>query len=100
MKLNIPDPEQAGTYLGSHRCALVVSSIHKACSNYHTAATSNSSSEFILTVLGVKNCRGMTTPHMLHWAILSWNFKLEHVDMILGRNVEYRHSMLGLVVQQ
>ncbi len=33
---------------------------------------------------------GMTTPHALHWDILRWNFEVEHVDMMLRHNVEYR----------
>ncbi len=39
---------------------------------------------------------GMTTPHALHWDILRWNFEVEHVDIILGHNVEYRGSLLWL----
>ncbi len=39
----------------------------------------------------------MTSPHMLHWDVLSWSFEVEHVDMI-RQNVEYRGSMLGLPI--
>ncbi len=34
----------------------------------------------------------MTTPHVLHWNILRWNFDVEHVDMIHRNNVQYRVS--------
>ena len=40
----------------------------------------------------------MTTPHALHWDILRWNFDVEHVDMILRHNVEYRASLSGLPI--
>ncbi len=35
----------------------------------------------------------MTTPHALHWDILMWNLDVEHVDMILRHNVQYRGSL-------
>ncbi len=35
----------------------------------------------------------MTTPHTLYWDILSWNFEVEDIDMILGHYIEYRGSM-------
>ncbi len=38
----------------------------------------------------------MTTPHPLHWDILRWNFEVEHVDMILRYNVQYRGSEMNL----
>ncbi len=41
---------------------------------------------------------GMTTPHALHWDILMWNFDVEHVDMILRHNVQYRGLLLGLPI--
>ncbi len=41
---------------------------------------------------------GMTTPHALHSDILRWNFDVEHVDMILRHNVEYRASLSGLPI--
>ncbi len=41
---------------------------------------------------------GMTTPHALHWDILRWNFDVEHKDMILKHNDQYRGSLLGLPI--
>ncbi len=41
---------------------------------------------------------GMTTPHALHWDILSRNFDVEHIDMILRHNVQYRGSLSGLPI--
>ncbi len=41
---------------------------------------------------------GMTTPHALQWDILRWNFDVEHLDMILRHNVEYRASLSGLPI--
>ncbi len=40
----------------------------------------------------------MTTPHALHWDILRWNFDVEHVDMVLRHNVQYKASLLGLPI--
>ncbi len=40
----------------------------------------------------------MTTPHVLHWDILMWNFDVEHVDLILRYNVQYRSSLSGLPI--
>ena len=40
----------------------------------------------------------MTTPHALHWDILRWNFDVEHVDMILRHNGEYRVSLSELPI--
>ncbi len=41
---------------------------------------------------------GMATPHALHWDILRQNFDVEHVDMILRYNVQYRGSLSGLPI--
>ena len=41
---------------------------------------------------------GMTTPLALHSDILRWNFDVEHVDMILRHNGEYRASLSGLPI--
>ncbi len=40
----------------------------------------------------------MTTPHALHWDILRWNFDVEHIDMILRHNAQYRASLSGLPI--
>ncbi len=31
----------------------------------------------------------MTAPPTLHWNMLRWDFDMEHVDVMLGHNVEY-----------
>ncbi len=40
----------------------------------------------------------MTRPETLYWSMLRWNFDVEHVDVILGHNVEYTGSMSRLPI--
>ncbi len=40
----------------------------------------------------------MTTPHVLHWDILSRDFDVGRVEMILRHNVQYRGSLSGLPI--
>ena len=40
----------------------------------------------------------MTSPHTLHWDILRWNCDVEHIDLVLKHNVQYRSSLLGLPI--
>ncbi len=48
------------------------------------------------TVLGVKISYGHDyTHHSLHWDILRWNFNVEHIEMILRHNVQYRGLLSG-----
>ena len=39
---------------------------------------------------------GMTSLHLLHWDVMRWNYDVEHIDMILGHNVQYKGLLLGL----
>ncbi len=50
-------------------------------------------------VLGVKiSHRHDYTSCGTHWNILRWNFGVEHVDMTLRYNVQYRASLSGLPI--
>ncbi len=52
----------------------------------------------IIQSLAQRLAVGMTTPHVLRWDILRWNFDVEHVDMVLRHNVQYRASLSGLPI--
>ncbi len=40
----------------------------------------------------------MTRPETLYCGMLRWNFDVEHIDVILGHNVEYTRSMSRLPI--